>query len=142
MFKFILFLHLIGSVGMGIYLLLPFLVGRLGGKPGAGQAGFAGLLVTLNRIAQYMLIIQFLTGGYLIGKGSYPHVWSAVIVLIFLAIAAIGGIMGKPLKRLRDDAERGIHSEGDAGKVKTLGTVVGVLFLVMLFLMKYPELFV
>lgn len=140
MLKLILFLHLLGSTGMGFYLLLPFLAGRIGGKPDGGLSGFAGLLVTANRVGQYMLIVQFLTGGYLISQSEYSAAWSVIIGLLFIGIAAIAGIMGKPLKRLRDNPQQGDGEGADAGKVRRFGTVIGILYFVMLVLMKYPEL--
>jgi hypothetical protein len=140
MLRFILFTHLLASTAMGIYLLLPFLVGRLGGKPDAGMSGFAGLLVTANRIGQYLLIVQFLTGGYLISQGSYSHVWSAVISLLFIGIAALAGMMGKPLKRLRDNFQKGQNAGTDAAKVRNFGVIIGILYFAMLIMMKYPDL--
>ncbi|WP_438446160.1 hypothetical protein [Gorillibacterium sp. sgz5001074] len=141
MYKLMLFLHLLASTGMGFYLFLPFLVGRLGGKADAAQAGFAGLLVTFNRVGQYLLIAQLLTGGYLIGQGSYSHVWAGVIGVLFLAMAAMAGMLGGPLKRLRDSLSQNKNAGTDAGKIRTFGVLIGVLYFVILLLMKYPEWF-
>lgn len=141
MYKLMLLLHLLASTGMGFYLFLPFLTGRLGGRSDAGQAGFVGTLVTFNRVSQYLLIVQLLTGGYLIGQGEYSHVWSGVIGVLFLAIAALAGMMGKPLKRLRDSLLENKNAATDASKVRTFGVVIGVLYFVILVLMKYPEWF-
>lgn len=140
MFRFILFTHLLASVAMGIYLLLPFLAGRLSGKSDAGMSGYAGLLVSANRIGQYMLVVQVLTGGYLISQGEYSHVWSAVIGLLFIGIAAVAGMMGKPLKRLRDNFQKGQSAGADAAKVRRFGMAIGLLYFAILILMKYPDL--
>lgn len=142
MVKLILFAHLLGSVGMGFYLLMPFLIQRLVSKPEPSLGGFVSVLVTCNRVGQYLLIVQFLTGGYLIAKADYSYLWMGLIGVVFLGMAACAGIMGKPLTRLRDALLQGRTASAETARIRILGTLVGALFIVMLFLMKYPELFV
>jgi hypothetical protein len=142
MLKLILFVHLLASIGMGFYLLLPFLVQRLEGRQNAVLGGVAGVLVTANRVGQYLLILQFLTGGYMISKADYSYLWMVLTGIIFLAMAACAGMLGKPLKRFRDAHLEGKSAEGEVGRIRTLGVLIGVSFAVMIFLMKYPELFV
>ena len=90
MIDFVTFLHTIGAVGMGLYLLLPFLVGRVTQLTGEGQAGLADGLVFANRIAQYCLVLQLLTGGYMMTNADYTVLWMVLITVLFLAIAALG----------------------------------------------------
>ncbi|EXX92477.1 hypothetical protein BG52_12765, partial [Paenibacillus darwinianus] len=89
--KFMLFLHAIGAVGGGFYVLLPFLVGRTTKLAGEGQAGLADGLALANRFAQYFLILQLLTGGYLMTFADYSVLWMVLSIGLFLAIAALGG---------------------------------------------------
>jgi hypothetical protein len=58
-----LFLHVVGAVGMGVYAILPFLARQFRKLSGAAQEGLASGLVTGGRIGQYSLVIQLLTGG-------------------------------------------------------------------------------
>lgn len=142
MLKLILFLHLIASIGMGFYLLLPFLAQRLGGKPDHALGGYAGLLVSANRVGQYLLILQFLTGGYLISKADYSYLWMGIVIVAFLVIAAFSGMLTKPLKLYREAAAEGKSAAELTGKIRLFSVLIGVSFVFILFLMKYPELFV
>jgi len=138
--RLLLLLHLLGSVGMGFYLLLPFLVSRLSGLTGAAQSGYVAGLHKANRIGQYFLILQFLTGGYLVGKGEYSVAWMVLSVVLFLAIAAFAGMMGKPMKRWQQQLAEGKGDSSDGSKVRLFSTLISVLFLVILILMKVPDL--
>lgn len=57
MFKVMLFLHVIGAVGMGFYIVLPIMLGRATKLAGVGQGGLADGLRSANRIAQYFLVL-------------------------------------------------------------------------------------
>ncbi|RAV06579.1 hypothetical protein [Paenibacillus sp. YN15] len=140
--KALLFLHLVASIGMGFYLLLPFLVGRLAGPAAGSQAGYAGLLATANRIGMYLLIVQLLTGGYLLQTADYSVLWMVLIVLVFLAVAAFTGMLVKPLKRYREAVQQGKSGASEYGKIRLFSTLAGACFLLIIFLMKFPELFI
>jgi hypothetical protein len=140
--KAFLFLHLVASIGMGFYLLLPFLVGRLAGPAAQSQAGYAGLLASANRIGMYLLVVQLLTGGYLLQTADYSVLWMVLIVLAFLAVAAFTGMMAKPLKRYKEAVQQGQSGKAEYGKIRLFSTLAGAFFLIIIFLMKFPELFV
>lgn len=140
--KAVLFLHLVASIGMGFYLLLPFLVRPLGGPQHAGLAGYAGVLAAANRIGMYLLVLQLLTGGYLLRLVDYSMLWLILIVLVFLAVAAFTGMLAKPLKRYRDAVHQGKSGIAEYGRIRLFTILAGAFFLVMVFLMKYPELFI
>lgn len=140
--KAILFLHLVASMGMGFYLLLPFLVGRLGGTVSQSQAGYAGFLASANRIGMYLLVVQLLTGGYLLQTADYSILWMVLIVLVFLAVAAFTGMMVKPLRRYKEAALQGKSGAAEFSRIRLFSTLTGACFLIIIFLMKYPELFV
>ncbi|CAM4360115.1 hypothetical protein [Paenibacillus tarimensis] len=139
MLDIMLLLHVIGTGGMGFYLLLPFLVGRTTQLTGEGQAGLAEGLVLGNRIAQYFLILQLLTGGYLISQaGEYTVAWMIIVIVLFLAIAALGGIMTKPLKGIVSSIRSGKSAAEMIKRVRTMSLIVLVIYLVILYFMQYP----
>ncbi|CAH1222560.1 hypothetical protein PAECIP111893_04863 [Paenibacillus plantiphilus] len=138
MFEFMVLLHTIGAVGMGFYIVMPLLVGKASKLAGAGQAGLAEGLISANRIAQYFLIVQLLTGGYLMSKNDYTVLWMILVTVLFLAIAALGGIATKPLKRIVASIQSGQSATAHINKARVLSIIVLVLYLVTIYLMQYP----
>lgn len=135
MFEIMIWLHVIGAAGMGIFLLMPVLVGQATKLTGAGQEGLAAGLYTANRIAQYALILQLLTGGYLMSQGDYTTLWMIIITLIFLAIGALSGIMGKPLKLIGTSIREGQSATAHIAKTRVLSIIILVLYAVIMYLM-------
>lgn len=138
MVQFILFLHVLGAVGMGFYLFLPLLVARISGMSAPAQEGYVSALAAANRFAQFMLIVQFLTGGYLISQSKYTVLWMVLIIVLFLAVAAVGGIMSKPMKGLISAVKAGRSGEAEAKKLKMFSFIVWILFVAILVFMMYP----
>ncbi|MBD2870506.1 hypothetical protein [Paenibacillus arenilitoris] len=138
MFKTMLILHVLGAAGMGFYLVLPFMVGRASKLAGIGQGGLAEGLLSANRIAQYFLVLQLLTGGYLISQADYTVAWMIIIVVLFLAIAALGGIVSKPLKRVVSAIAEGKSATADIGKARVMSIIVLVLYVAIIIFMKNP----
>lgn len=141
MVQVLLYLHVLGAIMMGFYLALPFLAARVEALPtGTGQFGFLNVLFALNRVGQLALVISFLSGGYLVSKASYSVLWMVLSVVLFLAIGAVSGILGKKMRvALSDASGSGIKSQ--IGSIRTLSTVVGVLFFLTVTVMKFPNLF-
>ncbi|MCA0755323.1 hypothetical protein KP806_09695 [Paenibacillus sp. N4] len=138
MFEAMLFLHVLGAVGMGFYVVLPFMIGRASNLAGLGQGGLADGLVSANRIAQYFLILQLLTGGYMISQADYKLVWMIIILVLFLAIAALGGIITKPLKRVVSSIEEGKSATAHISKARVMSFIILLLYVVILYFMKFP----
>ncbi|RXZ84649.1 hypothetical protein EBB07_01115 [Paenibacillaceae bacterium] len=136
--KFMVFLHVIGSAGLGFYVLLPFLVSRATQLSGSGQEGLADGLLNGNRIAQYFLVLQLLTGGYLISKASYTVMWMVLVLLLFLAMSAVAGIMAKPMKRIVASLQAGQSATAHIKRTQTMSIIVLVLYGAIIYLMKYP----
>lgn len=137
-----IFLHVLGSIGMGFYLFLPFLTRRLDSVSKPSQLGYVQGLHSAGKIGQYLLILQFITGGYLIGKGDYSLAWLIVSIVVFLIISALTGILGANLKRMIKDLQAGKEaSSADRSKIKMFGMLTGIFFLVIIFLMKNPMIF-
>ncbi|MNZ74744.1 hypothetical protein D3C78_932030 [compost metagenome] len=138
MLNAMLYLHLLGAVGMGFYVVLPFVVGRASKLAGAGQVGLADGLLSANRIAQYFLIVQLLTGGYLMSKADYTVAWMVIILALFLAIAALGGIISKPLKLVLSSINEGKSATAHISKARVLSIIVLILYVAIIYFMQFP----
>ncbi|CAM4117974.1 hypothetical protein L1N85_02765 [Paenibacillus alkaliterrae] len=138
MFNVMLFLHVLGAVGMGFYVVLPFMVGRASNLAGLGQGGLADGLISANRIVQYFLIVQLLTGGYMISQADYTVAWMVIVVLLFLAIGALGGIITKPLKRVVSSIEEGKSATAHINKARVMSYIILALYIVTIYTMKFP----
>jgi hypothetical protein len=139
--QFFYFLHAIGAVGMGIYLVLPFLVGRITQLSSEGQSGFADGLLIANRVAQFCLLLQLLTGGYMMTMGTeYSVLWSTLTLVLFLGIGALSGIMAKPLKAIVAAAKAGESAAGSISRVRLFSTLLFVLYVAIIFVMQYSHI--
>lgn len=133
-----LLLHVLGAVGMGFYIVLPIMLGGASKTDGSGQAGLAKGLLSANRIAQYFLIVQLLTGGYLMSQGDYAVVWMIIVTLLFLAIAALGGIVTKPLKQVVSAIQSGQSATAAINKAKVMSLIILVLYVAIIYFMVDP----
>ncbi|MEC0368902.1 hypothetical protein [Paenibacillus chibensis] len=132
-----LFIHILGAAALGFYLILPFVVGKVTKLSLPAQEGSAAAIRGLNTYAQIALVIQLLTGGYLMSQGDYSVPWMVVIVILFLAIGAISGMMGKPLRLAMDGIKNKRDISVETGKIRTLSALIAICVLVMLFFMVY-----
>lgn len=108
---FVLFLHIIGAAGMGYYLLLPFLIRHV-------DAGSLRLLILSNRILQFVLLLQVVTGAVLVAPSGVSNAWLAVSLVLVLLIGGLTGMMGRGMKRLLH--EGGGHDSRLAAKKKNV----------------------
>jgi hypothetical protein len=136
MFKVIMFLHILGSLALGFYLLFPFVAGGIGRLAQGTREGVISVLRSLNRWAQYGLIVQLLTGIYLVvqGKSEYSMAWTTVVGILFLIAAGLSGMLGKPLR---------LASSGDESayrKIRSFSSVLAVVVLVISFFMVYRHI--
>ncbi|HZG77517.1 MAG TPA: hypothetical protein VEZ72_16815 [Paenibacillus sp.] len=139
--RFILFLHVLGSLAVGFYLLLPFVAMKLSGLNPQAQVGYAKGIYGLNRIGQWLLIVQFLTGGYLISKYDLTVTWMVVVIVLFVALGAMSGMIAGPLKRIIAHGGEGKAAAAkDASKLSTFSGVAALLVLALLILMYYSDL--
>lgn len=140
MFNAMLFLHVLGAVGMGFYVVLPIMLGRASKLAGVGQGGLADGLLSANRIAQYFLIVQLLTGGYLMSQADYSVAWMIIVILLFLGVAALGGIISKPLKLVVSSIQDGKSATAHINKARVMSIIVLVLYIAIIYFMKFPML--
>lgn len=132
------FLHLLGAIGMGFYIVLPIMLGRASKLAGAGQQGLAEGLSVANRIVQYCLIVQLLTGGYLMSQSDYSVIWMIIVIVLFLAIAAISGIMSKPIKQVISSIQAGQSATAHINKARVFSLIVLVLYIIVIYFMTFP----
>jgi ACR3 family arsenite efflux pump ArsB len=135
--EFVLFLHVLGALSVGFYLLLPFAAARLGKLPAQEQPGSAKLLYTLNRYGQWLLVVQFLTGGYLISKFPLSVAWMVVTIVIFIILGASAGMIGAPLRRMSNAG--GAASGKDLSKLNMFSAIAFITMLLVLILMYLPQ---
>ncbi|WP_310549792.1 hypothetical protein [Paenibacillus glufosinatiresistens] len=138
----LMFLHMIGTLAVGFYLVLPFVLGRTEKLSASAREGTMNVVGSLNRLAQYGLGIQLLTGGYLMAKGDdYSLAWKIIVPVLLLAMFAVGGMMAKPLRLAAAGFRDNGNVAAETGKVKTLSALLAVLLLVMVFLMVFNDIF-
>ena len=133
------FVHVLGAIAVGYYLLLPFLVSRMGRDSAAVQSGYLKNLFQMNRIGQYILILQFLTGGYMISQYEYSIWWIVLVIVVFVIVGALAGMMSRPMKKLSASLERGESERGQIGKIQTYSTLLAIALIVLVVLMVFPS---
>lgn len=134
------FLHMIGTLALGFYLVLPFILGRAEKLSPAAKEGTLSAIGGFNRFAQYGLVIQLLTGGYMMTKGDYSVAWMIIIVLLLLAMFALGGIMSKPLRLASAGMRENRDVSAETGKLRTLSALLSVSLLLMVFFMVFNDI--
>ncbi|WP_106766386.1 hypothetical protein [Paenibacillus faecalis] len=130
-------LHMIGTAAVGFYLIIPFVVGSLQKLSLNAQEGAINTVRLANRIAQYGLVVQLITGGYIMSKGEYSVAWMVIVSLLLLAMFAFGGIMGKPLKSALAGIREKRDIKQDIGKLRTFSLLLALSLLVMIIFMVY-----
>ncbi|MDR0266869.1 hypothetical protein [Paenibacillus sp.] len=140
MYTVMMFIHILGAAALGFYLILPFAVGKMAKLSLPAQEGSAVAIRSLNTCAQFALLIQLLTGGYLMSQGKYSVPWMVITVILLLAIGAIGGMMGKPLRLAINGIKNKRDISVEIGKIRTMSALVAICVLVMLFFMVYSHI--
>lgn len=135
-----MFLHIIGALALGFYLILPLIIGKVAKLSPAAQEGTISAIKTYNSYAQIGLVIQLLTGGYLMTKGEYTPLWMTVIVVLLLAIGAFSGIMGKPLRLALDNIRNNKGMSEVYGKLRTFSILLCLFVIVISFFMVYRSI--
>ena len=138
MFQFIIFLHVLGAVGLGFYLILPFLLRNISKLSGQALESYIRMIYGTSRIAQYLLVLQLLTGGYLMSKNNYSLAWIISAIGFFLVVAAISGIMNKSMKTMTKDIGSGGTGEAQISTIKVYGVIISISMLIVIYFMMYP----
>ncbi|GGF86000.1 hypothetical protein GCM10010912_34130 [Paenibacillus albidus] len=134
------FLHMIGTLALGFYLVLPFILGRTAKLSAPAKEGTLSAIGGFNRFAQYGLVIQLLTGGYMMTKGEYSVPWMIIVVVLLLAMFALGGIISKPLRLASEGMRENRDVSSYTGKIRTLSSLLMVTLVLMVFFMVYNQI--
>lgn len=121
--------HVLSALALIFYILLPFLAG------GAANRSTAVGLNRMNRIGQYVLVLAFLTGGYMVSKAEYSTFWIVLAIVLVLVMFAMTGMASKPFKRL-------IAGESDGAalrKLRTYTLIAGISYVLLLGMMLGPK---
>lgn len=142
MYQVMIFLHVISALLLGVYVVFPFLVGRTAALSGAAQESFVGVLATFNRVAQFSLIVTFLTGGAMVSQvDPMPSVlWMISSVVLLLIVGAITGMIGGRIKKLIANSKAGKNTALDAAKIKTFSWIAAIAVIVAILIMTNPQL--
>lgn len=132
------FVHLLGAIAAGYYILLPIFAGRLNKLSSSAQEGYLNGLFIFNRVGQYIFILQLITGGYLISKDSYSVSWIIAVIVIFVVIAALAGMVSKPMKRLKDALLKNEGSEAHMARIKLFSYIIAIGFIALVAMMYQP----
>ena len=132
--------HILGAIMMGFYGVAPFIANRLKTSSVATQEGILSSMSIANRIGQVMLIVQFLSGGYLMTFGDYSVLWMVLVVVVFLLIGAFSGMMGSALKKSLTAAIGNKKDEVSLDKVKLFSIMTFIAYIVIVVLMVYSNI--
>ncbi|WP_139179424.1 hypothetical protein [Lihuaxuella thermophila] len=133
MIRIILFFHVLGAVGMGFYLVLPFFLQRMVLQ----NRSVLHVLYWLNFLSQWILVVQLFTGGYLYTKGEYSAQWTILVALAYLAIGGFGGMFGYHIRHFLK-SPRKYELEPWMRKVRFFGLLTAVSMFMIVVLMLFP----
>ncbi|MBA4544193.1 MULTISPECIES: hypothetical protein [Thermoactinomyces] len=102
MLKIMLFFHVLGAIGMGFYLVLPFLLQ----KRFLQSRSVLQVLYRLNFLTQWILVVQLLTGGYLYSQAVYSTLWISLVVAAYFGVGAFGGLFGYYIRHFLKSPDR------------------------------------
>ncbi|GAA3401631.1 hypothetical protein ACFFNY_13545 [Paenibacillus hodogayensis] len=129
MYQAMYIIHVLSALALIFYILLPFLAG------GAANPSTARALSRGNRIGQYVLILAFLSGGYMVGKAQYSVWWMVLAVVLILVMFAMTGMASKPFKKLI----AGDTASGALRKVRMFTLISGISYVLLLGMMLGPK---
>lgn len=89
---------------------------------------------------QALLLVQLLTGGYMMG-GDYTAFWMAAVFVLLVAIGALSGIMGGKLKKAVATLKSGGDATAALAAVRGLSWALFVALLLMVYVMTVHEYF-
>lgn len=134
------FIHLLGAITVGYYVMFPLFLMRIIKMDHAARSGYVNGIYVANRIGQYILILQFVTGGYLIWKNNYSLTWIITVITVFTLLAAFAGLMGKPMRMLMHE-ERGAEDVRKiVHRLQYYSVFICLCFIILVILMKFTTI--
>ncbi|MGZ9583225.1 hypothetical protein [Paenibacillus marinisediminis] len=141
MWQAFMLVHILGAVMMGFYAIAPFMTGKLKTSSPAVQEGVLSTMSQANRIGQIALVVQLLTGGYLMSSGeSYSVLWMMLIVIVFVIVGAFSGMMGSAIQKGLTSAKGNRTDNAALDKVKLFSSLAFVSYIVIIVLMVYNQI--
>lgn len=137
---FMNFVHILGAASVGFYILLPFIVGKIPSLSLPAQEGSAVAIRSFNIFAQIGLLVQFITGGYLMSLGNYSVPWMIIVTVLIVGLFAVSGMMSKPLKAAIAGIKEKSDITGFIGKMRAQSAILAVMMVAMLFFMVYRHI--
>lgn len=138
MFTAFHFLHILGAIVAGFYILMPLFVSKVNRLTPALREGYLRNLIQWSRIGQYVLIAQFITGGYLISQKPYSVLWIVLVIVIFLIVGGLAGMMGRPLRKYRDALMNQDGKLEFPSKITLYSVLITIGFIALVVLMYSP----
>lgn len=121
--------HVVTGYILIAFILIPILI-----PMAKTNRGVASTIVGMNRIVQYLLVIAFLSGGYMVSKVDFGILWLVAVIILLLIMFAMSGMVTKPLKNLANG------QTGDAKKAVIFSLVFLVAYIMMMAIMSSPQL--
>ncbi|MDA8352442.1 MAG: hypothetical protein M0Z65_04495 [Firmicutes bacterium] len=132
--QIMLFFHVLGAIGMGFYLLLPFFLRR----SVLEQRPILYVMYWMNFITQWVLVLQLFSGGHLYFNGNYSSLWITLVLITFTLIGAFGGMFGAYLRRYRKSPQKfPFHSWLRKVRVHAILTSICMFLIIVLMLFPY-----
>lgn len=120
---------------MGFYLLVPFLLVRLGDFIKQSQIGYLRLIVWFNRFGQYALILEIISGIYLFTHLRLSTLWIVLMIVFVLGIGAFAGILGVKLKKLVTSMQTQAAPLPKVQSIQSLGWLSAISFFLVIIVM-------
>ena len=138
LYDWVLLLHVIGAVGLGYYLILPLILRRTIKLSGASLLDYTKGVYGISRVMQYVLLVQFITGGYIMG-GNYSVAWMIISIGIIVLIGAISGMMNGKLKKAIHQLQSGGKTEEHFASIRLFSWIVMIALILILYYMMNPQ---
>jgi hypothetical protein len=140
-FNFVLFIHIISATSMGFYLIIPYLLLRLRHLTMQSQIGYLRVLISLNRIGQYALILEIISGSYLFSQLHLDNLWTGLMGLFVLGVGAAAGFLGVRMKKALSQMQTQENVPFKFSRLTSLGWLAGISFFVVIVLMCFRNHF-
>lgn len=121
-------------------MLFPFFIGRVAKLVAPLREGLISGLYVANRIGQYILILQFVSGGLLIYHNSYSSAWIVTVIAVFTILAAFAGLMAQPMRDLMNEQCSEQRKQSCVTRLRVYGVLISICFIILVILMKFTTI--
>lgn len=121
-------------------MLFPLFIGRVTKLAAPLREGLINGLYVANRLGQYILILQFVSGGLLIYHNSYSSAWIVTVITVFTILAAFAGLMAQPMRDLMSKSCSEQRQQACVTRLRIYGVMMSICFVILVILMKFTTL--